>query len=362
MKIFGLDFWIEVLQGLLRVSRRFPLSILSGLVAAIAFSILIKKGIQDEELLQERCLRTGLTAILGIPFFLLVELVCERLGGRSTPRGWMVTLGSVLVLLLFGWWIPFEGGENIQNSFWARYLTLAVLVHLGIAVVPYWKNQDADESLWEYNKELLSKFLIIGFFSAVSFVGIVLALVSIELLFDANIEEEAFGRVWFFCAFVLNTCLFLGSLAEAEERAAFKLDYPKWIFFLSKFILLPLVILYFGILYVYAGKIVVTWTWPEGMVGLPVLILAAIGGLTALLVWPLSRLEPMAAWAKKFWRLFFPLFVPLAVLLLMALQRRISDYGFTEIRYVGLVLGFWILAILDPRRSNIQEPTSCVGA
>ena len=177
------------------------------------------------------------------------------------------------------------------------------------------------------------------------FVGVALALVSIDELFGVDVEEENYARIWFFCAFVLTTCLFLGGMPEKEDRPNLVVDYPKWIHFFCKFILLPLVFLYFGILYAYAIKIVATWSWPDGMVGMPVFILAAVGGLTGLLIWPLTQLEPVSKWAKSFWRLYFPLIIPLGLLLLLALQRRIGDYGFTEVRYLGLVLAFWLLAI-----------------
>lgn len=144
MKILGLDFWIEVFQGFSRVVRRFPLSVLSGAVAAVAFSILVKQGIHDEELLQERCLRWGLTGVLGISYFVLVELICERLSGRLYSRALVVTFVSVGLLILFGLWIPFEGGENIYDRFWAFYLMLGVITHLGIAVVPFWKTENAN--------------------------------------------------------------------------------------------------------------------------------------------------------------------------------------------------------------------------
>ena len=345
MKFLGADFWIEVLQAFVRVLKRYPLSVISGLAVFISFSIVIKDGIQDEPLLQEQCLRVALTGILGISVFVLIESICERIGGRNTPIGLAVTVLSVISLIGFGLWIPFEEGENIYNRFWIFYAMLLLFSHLGIAVVPFFKIQNSDSILWEYNKVLLSKFLITGFFSAVSFAGMAMALFSIVELFNVDIEEQAYGRIWFFCAFVLNTCLLLGGLPTTAERMALALDYPKWINFLSKFILLPLVILYFGILYVYAAKIVVTWTWPDGMVGLPVLILAGIGGLTALLVWPLSQGSSPSIWAGKFWRFFFPLLLPLSFLLLMALQRRVADYGFTEVRFVGVLAGLWILLI-----------------
>lgn len=231
MKILGTDFWIEVFQAFIQVVRRFPFSMASGLSATIAFGILIKLGIHDQELLQERCLRVGLSGGLGMSFFVLAELICERLGGRGNPGGLAVTFVSLGLLVIFALWIPFESGENIYDRFWVFYLSLHLLTHLAIAVVPFWNSQIPNQILWKYNKVLLSKFLIIGFFSAVSFGGMTLALVSIVELFNVDIDENAFGRIWFFCAFVLNTCLLLGSLPKADERDQLQLEYPTWILF-----------------------------------------------------------------------------------------------------------------------------------
>jgi hypothetical protein len=299
----------------------------------------------NDDFWQERWIRLGITSGFGISVFILVELISEVFDRKRSSK-WLVFSGvAALFLILFYRWIPVEGGERILNVFFIRFLMLAAVVHLAIAVIPFWKLKEADGSLWEYNKVLFTKFLLTGFFSAIFYVGIVLALVSIDKLFGVDIDEENYLRIWFFCAFVLNTCLFMGGMPTGEQLPQLRLDYPKWIHFFCKFILLPLVLIYFSILYAYSGKIVFTWSLPNGLVGLPVFILAAIGGLTGLLIWPLSRVEPITAWAKTFWRLFFPLFVPLSVLLLLALKRRVGDYGFTEVRYMGIVLGIWILAV-----------------
>ena len=332
-------------RGFTKVSLRFPLAAICGVGCALACSILIDNNLRGNDLWEERWLRLAITFGFGISLFILSELVSELLGGKSKPGSIIVSALSVCSLVLLYRWIPLEDGDNILNIFWIRLLMLSAIVHLGIAVTPYWSLKDSDVSLWEYNKQLFSKFLLSGFFSAVFYVGVLLALISIDELFGVEIDEENYGRIWFFCAFVLNTYLFLGAMPTSHERPVLSLDYPKWIHFFCKFILLPLVVIYFGILYAYALKIVFTWSWPNGMVGLPVFILAFTGGLTGLLVWPISRGESISAWAKSFWRFYFPLFIPLAILLLLALQRRIGDYGFTEIRYLGVILGIWILAI-----------------
>ena len=345
MKIFGLSFWKELGKGFLGVLCRFPLAVLSAVVCATTTSILVELNIQDNVVAYSRLVKLAFASGLGISTFILTGLIAENVGGKFSIKGLLVSVAGLLFVMGFGLLIPIDDQGRVLNAFWMRLLMMGGIIHLGIAVCPYLKLNKADSAIWEYNKLLLIRALLSAFCSGVFYAGVALALVSIDKLFGVDIEEENYARIWFFCAFVLTTCLVLEGVPTKEDRPRLAVDYPKWIHFFCKFILLPLVALYFGILYAYAVKIVATWTWPDGMVGMPVFILAAIGGLTGLLIWPLTRLEPVSKWAKSFWRLYFPLIIPLAILLLLALQRRIGDYGFTEVRYLGLVLACWLLAI-----------------
>ncbi len=345
MIFFGRTLWKELGKGFLMVFNRFPLAVLSAVVCAVAVSVLVDLDVSEHVVAYSHLTKLAFASGLGISTFILTSLIAENVGGKFSIWGILVSAAGLLFLTVFGWLIPIDDQGRILGVFWMRLFTLGGIFHLGIAVCPYLRPTKADSALWEYNKLLLIRFLLSAFSSAVFFVGAALALVSIDKLFGAEIDEENYARIWFFCAFVLTTCLLLAGIPEKEDRPQLVVDYPKWIHFFCKFILLPLVVLYFGILYAYAIKIVVTWSWPDGMVGMPVFILAAIGGLTGLLIWPLTRLEPVSKWAESFWRLYFPLIIPLAILLLLALQRRIGDYGFTEIRYLGLILACWLLAI-----------------
>ena len=345
MKILGLSFWKELGKGFIAVICRFPLAVLSAFVCASTASILLEPEIQENVATFSRLIKLAFASGLGISTFILTGLITENVWGKFSIRGLLVSAAGLLFLTLFGFWIPIDDQGRVLDVFGIRLHMMGGIVHLGIAVCPFLRLTKTDSALWEYNKLLLIRFLLSAFCSGVFFVGVALALVSIVKLFGIDIEEENYARLWFFCAFVLTTCLFLGGVPTKEERSQLVAEYSKSLHFFCKFILLPLVVLYFGILYAYAIKIVVTWSWPDGMVGIPVFILAAVGGLTGLLIWPLTRLEPVSKWAKSFWRLYFPLILPLGILLLLALQRRIGDYGFTEIRYLGLVLACWLLAI-----------------
>ena len=342
------------------------MAVLSAIVCAVATSILIDPEVQKDIVAFSPLVRLAFASGLGISTFILTGLITENVGGKFSSKGILVSAAGLLFLAAFGFFIPIDDQGRVLDTFVMRLLMMGGIVHLGIAVCPYLRLIETDSALWEYNKLLLVRSLISAFCSGVFFVGVALALVSIDKLFGVDVEEENYARIWFFCAFVLTTCLVLGGVPAKDDRPRLVVDYPKWIHFFCKFILLPLVVLYFGILYAYAVKIVATWSWPDGMVGMPVFILAAIGGLTGLLIWPLTLLEPVSKWAKSFWRLYFPLIIPLGILLLLALQRRIGDYGFTEVRYLGLVLACWLLAIavyytVKPGSSFRVIPWSLIG-
>ena len=366
MKILGLSFWKELGKGFFSVFSRFPLVVLSGIICAVAAGLLIDLQPHEDVAAFSRLVKLAFASGLGISTFILTGLIAEDVGGKFSIKGLILSAAGLLFVIGFGLLIPIDDQGRVLNAFGMRLLMMGGIIHLGIAVCPYLKLNNTDSAIWEYNKLLLIRALISAFYAWVFFVGVALALVSIDKLFGVDIEEINYARIWFFCAFVLATCLFLGGVPTKEDRPRLVVDYPKWIHFFCKFILLPLVVLYFGILYAYAVKIVATWTWPDGMVGMPVFILAAVGGLTGLLIWPLTRLEPVSKWAKSFWRLYFPLIIPLGFLLLLALQRRIGDYGFTEVRYLGLVLACWLLAIavyytIRPGSSFRVIPWSLIG-
>ena len=84
-------------------------------------------------------------------------------------------------------------------------------------------------------------------------------------------------------------------------------------------------------------KILILREWPRGTIGWLVSIVSVFGMLALLLVHPL-RNRPGHRWIQLYSRSFYIGLFPLIVLLLMAIWRRLSEYGLTEDRYFLLVL------------------------
>jgi hypothetical protein len=122
-------------------------------------------------------------------------------------------------------------------------------------------------------------------------------------------------------------------------------DYPKGIKIFAQYILFPLVMVYLIILYAYMAKILISWNWPQGWVSRLILGFSTTGIFSLLLLYPI-RDRAENKWIKTASRWFYIVMIPIVIMLLLALWRRISEYGFTEGRYIGTVLGLWLGGIV----------------
>jgi hypothetical protein len=93
------------------------------------------------------------------------------------------------------------------------------------------------------------------------------------------------------------------------------------------------------------AKILVTWHWPQGWVANLVLGFSIAGIFSLLLVYPVQSLAENV-WIRTFARWFHVALIPLVGLLLLAVWRRVGEYGMTENRYFVIVLGLWLAAMV----------------
>jgi hypothetical protein len=131
-------------------------------------------------------------------------------------------------------------------------------------VGPYW-NRDEMSAFCQYNNTLFLRFLTAVLFSAVLFIGLVIAMGSIDVLFNVDINEERYFQLFVVIAGIFNTWFFLSGIPGSLDSFNRVKEYPKGLKIFTQNILLPLVIIYVIILYLYTGKIILEWAWPEGL-------------------------------------------------------------------------------------------------
>ncbi|MCA8829768.1 DUF4153 domain-containing protein [Hymenobacter pini] len=272
---------------------------------------------------------------LGLSGTLAVALTAERYRWRSATR-W----GALAVVLgLLAVWYAMAPAEPTPE--WGARLALLLLgTHLSVAAGPYLselRRQADTPGFWHYNETLFLRILTSGLYSGVLFAGCALALVAIENLFFVDIRPRVYADLCVVLGSIFNTWFFLAGVPRDFAALEQETSYPKGLKVFTQFVLLPLVVLYLGILYAYMGRIILLWTLPKGWVSLLVLALAVAGIFALLLIHPI-RHAAENTWIRTFGRWFYLALFPLLGLLAVAISTRIQAYGITEERYFVLVL------------------------
>ncbi|RSK24772.1 DUF4153 domain-containing protein [Hymenobacter metallilatus] len=324
-----------------RVVRRFPLTLLCAFVLCGVGMNLVQLSYQEQK--QLTWLFPVLSAaMLGLSSTLAVALTAERYRW-PLPARWGAL--ALLAGLLAGWYAV---APPEPTPVWGSRLALLLLgAHLAVAAGPYLSElrRSADTpGFWRYNETLFLRILTAGLYSGVLFVGCALALTAVKQLFDADINERWFGYLFVGLSTVFNTWFFLAGVPYNFEALEEEAPYPKPLKLFTQFVLLPLVVLYLGILYAYLGRIILLWTLPKGWVSLLVLALAVAGIFALLLIHPI-RQAAENTWIRTFGRWFYLALFPLLGLLAVAIGTRIRAYGITEERYFVLVLAAWLLGM-----------------
>jgi hypothetical protein len=279
-------------------------------------------------------------ASLGLPLMFGLRAFRERTTHRIL-KGPILEILALAGLLAYGWTIPsdYDGQPAIIVL---RYVLLVLGLHFAVAFVPCVSGA-SEKEYWEFNRRLFQRFALSLLYTGVLFVGFTLAIASANELFSLSIAAKRYGELWILMTGIFNTLFFLGGAQPAvgEERA--DATYPRGLRAFAQFALAPLVIVFVVILYLYAIKIARAWSWPHGWVALPVCALATVGILAALLLQP-AREIPTEKWARWYWKWLFRAMGPLSLLLLLSVRERMSQYGVTEPRYFGIVIGLWLLA------------------
>lgn len=265
-------------------------------------------------------------------------------------------LVCVFIFLEVIWSLSFD-----SRKFLYTFINVFLLSHLFVAL-SFWFNtkmqksegQDRLNLFWKKNWDLFMSFQGSILVNGVLYAGLSIAFASISALFQVH-----FDKIYFYLFAFLSTvggAFYLGlSLLEANNE-----DHKesKILLTLVNFIFPSLQIIYFGILYLYLGKILMEQSLPRGYVGWLVSCLSVLVCLSHLIIKPNVEkgiVKPFPQWV---WRFSFMAMIPLLALLSVGIFRRVSEYGFTESRYLLLCLHLWMYAMafyhLNPRKAKMQ--------
>lgn len=346
----------QLYHGLINVIKRFPLQFIFAVAAVVCWCYYIhisdyRNYSEQHENLKDHLIKAVAILNLALTLLLALDLISER-NQYSLKKKWLLRLGGLLIGVL----LYFSLDPTNYSADLYRIFLFAFAFHLLVAFAPF-IDQEKVNGFWQFNKALFLRFLTSVLYSAVLYAGLAIALVAINGLFNADIRWQTYMILFAIISAGFNTTFFLAGIPTDYKLLEEDLSYPKGLKIFSQFVLIPLVTIYLGILLVYELKIAFLWELPKGLVSSLILGYAVFGILSLLLIYPVKETAGNS-WIKLFSRFFYVMMIPLVVLLLLAVWKRVGHYGITESRYVLTALALWLAGItiyfLFSKKQNIK--------
>jgi hypothetical protein len=319
--------------------KRFPLTILSALIAVILGIYLIENEANISNMFPY--INVMLCMSIGIPLYFCVTIISNK-KGFDKKQSILINLFATLILAAIYFTLPDKESTHNTSLPYIKYALYNITCHLLVSFIPFAFSKQLN-AFWHYNKILFLRLFMSALYSAFIYIGLIIALSSLHLLFDVKIHDKLYAEIWIAVVGFFNTWFFVAGIPKDFDELDNIYEYPKGLKTFSQYVLLPLLGLYLIILYSYGTKILVTWNWPKGIVSYLIIFVSVLGILTFLLLHPYSKGENV--WIKKASKGYYFMLFPLLVILFIAIFMRINDYGITIDRYIIVTLGIWLTIV-----------------
>lgn len=316
---------------------RYPLSLFFALVSVSIGIYLIEYENVTKNIFP--FINLMLCAALAIPLFFCIEVFTDKFN-YSTRYRLLFNLAGICLLGLLYLTLPTSLQTFNTSVPYVRYAIYNIAIHLLVSFAPFIKSKELN-GFWQYNKMLFIRILTSILYSGFLYVGIILALLSLNLLFDVKINEKLYLEIYIFIVGFFNTWFFVSGMPKNYKELDQLEEYPKGLKIFSQYVLLPLLALYLLILYSYGIKIISLWDWPKGVVSYLITCVAVLGIFNFLLMYPYAKQEENS-WIRVTTKAYYFILIPLVVLLFIAINMRLNDYGITINRYIIYLLGIWL--------------------
>jgi hypothetical protein len=333
---------------------RFPLTILLS-VALSCLSIYVFEA-RWSMVEYEWPLQAQKAIYLGMLLSISVMLFAE-----STANSRMAKIAGGLVCLVFMcvYYYSLSGEGSTPGTY--RFILLSVSLHVLVPIAGFLRYRRF-AGLWLFSKAIFLRILLAFLYSVVLYIGIALALVAIDNLLGVRLPSNIYLHLWIVILGIFNTWFFLAGVPQPGTIADDAGNYPRGLRIFTANVLLPLVVIYAVILYLYAIRLLTEPARPHTGLATMVGAFGFFGILSLLLLYPII-VTGESKWLRGFSRAFYIVMIPLALLLFFDLQDDIAAKGIREMSYLVILLAAWLIfvsvySLLKPSASIRMVPVS----
>ena len=325
--------------------ERFPITIILAFLHFITGIYIAEvRSFQSDEFIEVNLLLFGSIFITAM-FEMLYEKYFYK-QNRWLVRGIYSAITFVISIIFF---VEYLRTNDYYNIYYFTLIPISIVLFL---LIPILKKKENKE---KYLQSVFSNFVITGIFATVLWVGIEIILTTVNYLFF-NSGDSLFFRLttysFWFITDGFGVSLFLSLLKKPDDNIE-NYEFPFIFNLLIKFVIIPLITIYTGVLYIYMARVIISMHLPKGLISHLVLWYTVFSVFVIILITPFTQKDKFFENFKK----YFPYFsIPLIFASLFAVFQRTYQYGITENRYYVLISIFWLFfcMILYIRKMNIK--------
>ncbi|CCJ33410.1 MULTISPECIES: DUF4153 domain-containing protein [Caloramator] len=321
-----------IINSIYRAINRFPITIaLSTMIAALLIAM-IEIESRNLGVNTNNLKKLAMTLALGMAISLFIKLWTEREQNKSRE----IFYYALDLIFMVAYYFTIKDFKMVTMS---RFFALNLIFYLIFLFIPYFPKRKNFEM---YVIKVLSSFFTTVLYSLVLFFGISAILFTIDRLLEVRIKEQMYLYSFILVVFVFAVTYFLANIPQYFEEFT-KENFTKLLKILILYIVMPLLSVYTAILYIYFVKIILTRTFPQGIVSHLVLWYSLIVAAVLFFITPIHEDNK---WAKIFLMITPKAILPILVMMFISIGIRIQQYGVTENRYYVVIAGIWVFLIM----------------
>ena len=325
----SLKRWVGRVPDISAVIARFPIAVVLMAIFTLIL-IITNKSRWDDELGR---------AMVGL-IIAAYTSVSITLAGEANERSRRYILQGVVaaIILALAWF-----SEALRLN-----LAMAVgAVILLLGNMALWRKSRDDLHLWDFTHKLWTGAIFATFGSIIFFLGVMAIQAALKTLFGLRIDNLNEHLILPIGLGFLAPLYWMSTLPAVDEPYEELYEAPgfvsKAVAFLGTWLLAPLTLIYAAIILAYGVKIILAGSLPKGEIAQLVTPFLIIGTLTWLLLEPPFVKTKMLS--KIFRKAWFPISIPAALLLAVAVFTRVNEYGLTPDRIALIFAVLWALGL-----------------
>lgn len=344
--------------------RANPAEVIIGLSAATIMTLVIARveGLREAPQHLLPMLLLGLIISHALSVMSLFKVITAKVR-------WALNGAYLVGLGVYGFW-GFDPALNSDIWRWGLVVAASVCAFSLIPLTITRRLSASRELFWSINAKLLARIVIVSAYLLAMYLGLTLAWTAVRELLGVTFlghRTPEYMFVWLFLG--AGPWFIAAGMPQLKAQDQLHANARRAIHLLTHALVMPLTLLYLGILYIYNIKIVV-----EGLAEAPKNIMSPLvlvaAGLVIVGMMLAEQLRMGATTARcVFVRVIEWLptaFLPLLPLAMWAVLIRVGQYGWTEFRYVRLavlmaVMAVFIIATIQKLRGR-QQPLAGIMA